>query len=72
MKNAIIFFYIFFSLNNLSSRPVSYADSWTMLSNNDSYRNTFLIHYSPTSKYSLGYNVEYWQKKEYLNSFSSL
>ena len=65
MKKAILFSIFFLSLNNLSSRPVSYADSWTVISYNDYYRNNFLVHYSPTSKYSLGYSVQYWQKKEY-------
>ena len=28
-----------------------------------------IVHYSPTSKYSVGYKFEYWQSKEYfLNS----
>tara|TARA_Y100001960_G_C14419977_1_gene702401 strand:+ start:58 stop:696 length:639 start_codon:yes stop_codon:yes gene_type:complete len=66
MKKAILFSIFILNLNNLNSRPVSYADSWTVLSHNDYYRNTFLVHYSPTSKYSIGYNVEYWKKKEYL------
>ena len=30
-----------------------------------------LVHYSPTSKYSIGYKFEYWQNKEYfLNSIN--
>ena len=33
--------------------------------------NSALLHYSPTSKYSIGYKSEYWQKKEYfLNSIN--
>ena len=35
------------------------------MSYNDYDRSSFIFHYSPTSKYSLGYNAEYWQEKEY-------
>ena len=74
MKIAILikisFIFCFF-FSNISARPVSYADGWTIMSYNDYYRNTLLVHYSPTSKYSVGYMSQYWQEKEYwINSFN--
>ena len=50
-------------LNNLIARPVSYSGGWTMMSYNDYFRNTLLTHFSPSSKYSIGYMTQYWQIK---------
>ena len=69
MKIAIfIKILLFFTmiLESVFARPVSYKDSWTTMSYNDRSRNSLLVHYSPSSKYSIGYKVEYWQEKEYL------
>ena len=52
-------------LNNLIARPVSYSGGWTMMSYNDYFRNTLLTHFSPSSKYSIGYMTQYWQNQEY-------
>ena len=75
MKKAIIFTKLFFllslCLNNLIARPVSYSGGLTFMSYNDYYRNTLLTHYSPTSKISYGYMIQYWQNKEYwINAFN--
>ena len=75
MKKAIIIIKLFFllssCLNNLIARPVSYSGGWTVMSYNDYYRNTLLTHYSPTSKTSFGYMVQYWQNKEFwINAFN--
>ena len=75
MKKAIIitklFFLLSFCINNISARPVSYAGGWTVMSYNDYYRNTLLTHYSPTSKTSYGYMIQYWQNTEYwINAFN--
>ena len=75
MKKAIImtkiFFLLSFCINNLSARPVSYVGGWTVMSYNDYYRNTHLTHYSPTSKTSYGYMIQYWQNTEYwINAFN--
>ena len=35
------------------------------MSFNDYNRNSLLVHYTPSSKYSLGYNTEYWNNEEY-------
>ena len=68
MKIAIIFKFIilFFSFTNLGySRPVSYVGGWTLMTFNDYQSNSLLMHYTPSSKYSLGYNIQYWNDKEY-------
>ena len=75
MKKAIIIIKIFFLLstciNGISARPVSYAGGWTLMSYNDYYRNTLLTHYSPTSKASFGFMIQYWQNTEYwINAFN--
>ena len=74
MKIAILFkiFLIFYSLVSfLAARPVSYVGGWTLMSFNDHTRNSMLVHYTPSFKYSLGYNVEYWNDKEYwINNFN--
>ena len=58
-------------LNNLIARPVSYSGGWTMMSYNDYFRNTLLTHFSPSSKYSIGYMTQYWQNQEYsINAFN--
>ena len=59
----VLIFSTFFSL--LSARPVSYVGGWTLMSFNDYQSNSLLLHYTPSSKYSLGYNIEYWNDKEY-------
>ena len=70
MKIAIFLFNILF-ISFLNARPISYADSWTLMSYNDYKKNSILIHYTPTSKYSIGYKSEYWQEeKHWLNSFN--
>jgi len=58
-------------IHTLSARPVSYAGGWTFMTYNNYDSNSVLLHYSPTSKYSIGYKSEYWQQKEYfLNSIN--
>ena len=70
MKIAIFLFNILF-ISFLNARPISYADSWTLMSYNDYKKNSILIHYTPTSKYSIGYKSEYWQEEQqWLNSFN--
>ncbi len=68
MKIAILlkFIIIFLSVTNISiARPVSYVGGWTLFSSNNYQSNSIQMHYTPTSKYSLGYNVEYWNDKEF-------
>ena len=62
IKSILILFTL---LSNLEARPVSYPGGWTLISFNDYIRNSVLLHYSPSSKYSLGYKVEYWNDKEF-------
>ena len=66
------FFLLFFAfLSSIYARPISYADSWTFMNYNNYDSHSILMHYSPTSKYSIGYKSEYWQNKEYfLNSIN--
>ena len=67
MKIAILlkFIIIFNFTSLLHTRPVSYVGGWTLMSFNDYNRNSLLMHYTPSSKYSIGYNIEYWNDKEY-------
>ncbi len=46
-------------------RPVSYPGGWTSVVMNSDARNSLYVHYSPTSRYSLGYKLEYWRDGEY-------
>ena len=70
MKIAILFF-LLISSESLVARPVSYSGGLTVMSYNNDARNSFLVHYSPTSKYSIGYKAAYWQEKKYwLNAFN--
>ncbi|OUU63712.1 MAG: hypothetical protein CBC22_00235 [Alphaproteobacteria bacterium TMED62] len=68
MKIAITlkFIIILFTFTSLvQARPVSYVGGLTLMSFNDYQSNSLLIHYTPSSKYSLGYNIEYWNDKEF-------
>ena len=68
LKTLIIFFIL---VNSLKARPVSYVGGWTLMTYNDYKNNSLLIHFTPSSKYSLGYNIEYWNEKEYwINNFN--
>ena len=59
-------FIISFFLNNDSeSRPISYASSWTVMQKNDFNKNSIHIHYSPSTKYSVGLKSEFWREKEW-------
>jgi hypothetical protein len=74
MKYAILIKIILITslyISFLSARPISYKDSWTVISNNDYFRNSVLIHYSPKSTYSTGFISQYWQEKKYwINAFN--
>ncbi|MBF97317.1 MAG: hypothetical protein CFH34_01524 [Alphaproteobacteria bacterium MarineAlpha9_Bin4] len=71
IKIAMLFFLLNFFYSILNARPISYAGGWTVMTYNDYTRNSLLLHYSPTSKYSIGYRTQYWQEKEYwINSFN--
>ncbi len=41
-----------------AARPVSHKDGWTIMLNADRARQSFLLHYSPSAKYSVGYRFE--------------
>ena len=47
------------------ARPVSYPEGWTFMTKNNEDINSALIHYSPTSKYSLGYRIQNFKHKKY-------
>lgn len=38
----------------VSARPVSYADSYTLMGKSDSFKDTLYLHYSPSHRYSIG------------------
>ena len=68
MKISIIYqiVFIFFALINfIIARPISYVGGWTLITTNNYHRNSLLTHYTPSFKYSLGHNIEYWNKNEY-------
>tara|TARA_B100001094_G_scaffold182696_1_gene177138 strand:+ start:968 stop:1618 length:651 start_codon:yes stop_codon:yes gene_type:complete len=50
--------------NIAKARPVSYPGGWTGMFMNDDAKSSVHIHYSPTSKISVGYKFEQWHKKE--------
>ena len=71
MKIAMFFLLNVLFISFLNARPISYADSWTIMSYNDYKRNSLLIHYTPTSKYSIGYKSQYWQEEQHwINSLN--
>ena len=47
------------------ARPISYKGGWTSIITNDGEKNSLFVHYSPSVNYSLGYKLEYWQKKRF-------
>ena len=59
------FFFLFLWAKETYSRPVSYSEAWTIMQKNDFNKNSIHIHYSPLTKYSIGYRGEYWREKEW-------
>ncbi len=51
--------------NDINSRPISYADSWTLMQMNNYNKHSFHLHFSPSVNYSVGYKGEYWLKNEW-------
>ena len=49
----------------LKPRPISYVGGWTIMQMNNLNKHSAHFHYSPSIKYSVGYRVEYWRKKEW-------
>ena len=60
----VIIFGLF--IESIDARPVSYPGGWTIMFKNDANVNRIHTHLSPTHKYSLGYNVEYWHDEEFI------
>ena len=57
-------------INYVHARPVSYPGGWTVMLKNDGNVNRIHTHFSPTHKFSLGFNGEYWHDEEFmLNTF---
>jgi hypothetical protein len=46
----------------LSARPVSYAESWTLIQLNDEIENTIYVHYSPEADYSIGPRIDFMRE----------
>lgn len=74
MKNRVLLFFLtlFIFLGDLSARPVSYPEGWTFITNNSGLFHMANLHYSPTAKFSVGYQGEYWRKEEYQSHFAML
>ena len=49
----------------IEARPVSYPGGITLMQMNDTNKNSFHLHYSPTAEVSFGYKFEYWREKEF-------
>ena len=66
MKSTIlvIFFLVCFS-HNIYSRPVSYPGGFTLMQMNDRYFSNLHLHFSPTSRYSLGLKIENHRENKY-------
>jgi hypothetical protein len=47
------------------ARPISYPGGWMVMQENDASSNNLQLQYSPSSKYSIGYDGEYWREKEW-------
>ena len=47
------------------ARPISYPGGWMVMQENDGFSNNIQMQYSPTAKYSIGYDGEYWREKEW-------
>ena len=67
MKYIYLFLFIIYLLlyNFSQARPISYENAWTAMIENNSDKNSFYIHYSPTVNYSIGYKLEYWREADY-------
>ena len=63
MLKYILYFY--FVISSLFARPVSYVNGWTFITMNDNKNLSSLIHFTPSSRYSLGYKVDHDKSKEY-------
>ena len=72
VKKALFFLSLLITASTLSARPVSYPGGWTFITNNNAHFHMGNVHYSPTAKYSLGYQGEYWRKREYFSHFAML
>ena len=63
--SALLILSILINMASAEARPVSYPGGWTGVTMNDGERSSLYVHYSPSSKYSLGYKFEYWRDGEY-------
>ena len=52
----ILFFYFLIIMNNAFSHPVGFSKSYTISINQFGSNSNYLLHYSPSFKYSIGYN----------------
>lgn len=69
----LFYFFLILSLSgDLLARPVSYPEGWTFITNNSGLFHMANLHYSPTAKFSVGYQGEYWRKQEYQSHFAML
>lgn len=55
-----------FLCGDVLARPVSYKDSWTIITMNDEDSDSLYVHYSPSSIYSLGLKGEYFRDRRYV------
>jgi hypothetical protein len=64
----LILVLLFFVFDNVFARPIYYSGGWTAMQSSNATKNSIHIHYSPTYKYSIGYQGEYYRKDDiYLN-----
>ena len=60
----LVLFPLFFAGLPAHARPISYAGGWTLMTMNDADGNSTHIHYSPTARYSVGWQHEYLRAPE--------
>ena len=62
IKLLIVFLSGFIFINTAQARPVSYPGGWTWMVMNDMDSNSSHVHYSPSTKHSIGWRHEYFRK----------
>jgi hypothetical protein len=56
---------LFFNAIVVEARPISYPGGWTVMQKNEMDIHSLHLHYSPSSQYSVGYRLEYWENKDW-------
>lgn len=60
----VLWLYVLWSTIS-DARPISYPDGVMLMQENNSDSNSFMLNYTPTAKYSVGYTAEYWRDNQW-------